>query len=169
MTLTRHARLERTTRLKSSRGPIDKKARARRRRGGKLAVGRDSGTRDSLTVEREYVKGRTLGLCEVGNQGSPCGDDGRAPFIRWGTDFAHVVARSAGGEDTRFNALWLCRYHHRMMERPYAKGRLVVTRVTKSGVRGFDWEIVKAAGKVAYRLGAIDEIVANDFIAAEKP
>lgn len=147
--------------LKRSHGPIDKKARARRKNGGKLAIGRDSGTRASLTAEREYVKARYGGWCEAhrfqGGTVYGCG----------GTDFAHVIARSQGGEDTRFNALWLCRDCHTAMAGPFARGRLLVTRVMKLGVRGFDVEWVKAAGKVSYRLGEY-QTLGHGFVAAEK-
>ena len=149
--------------MKRASGPIDKRARARRARGGKLAVGRPSETRAGLHREREYVRvERAKGACEI---------RWAAGQLHSGSDFAHVVARSHQGADSRFNALWLCRYHHDAMTAPYAKGRLLVTRVVSgpvlgSMVRGFDWELVRAASKFAYRAGSYD-VLAWGFIAAE--
>ena len=36
---------------------------------------------------------------------------------------------------------------------PYAKGRLLVSSVVRRGVPGIEWVVVRAAGKVAWRLG----------------
>lgn len=142
--------------LKRGRSRVGAQARARRAAGGVLAKGRASATREQLRIEREAVKARAQGLCEV-----RCANLTPHP----GTDFAHVVARSQGGTDDRYNALWLCRQEHRRMEAAYAKGRLVVTRVTVNRVRGFDWEYVTAADKHAYRRGEF-VVLAAGFVAA---
>lgn len=136
---------------------VGRAALARRKAGGKLAVGRDSGTRESLTTEREYVRHRAGNFCEIRTADLARHD---------GTDFAHVVARSQGGPDDRYNALWLCRADHRRMEAAYARGRLVVSRLTVNGVRGFDWEYVSAADKFAYQRGEF-VVLAAGFVAAE--
>ena len=145
------------TPMKRGRTRVGRAAAARRKAGGKLAVGRASGTRESLSAERAYVQQRAKGLCEVRM-------DGLTPHP--GTDFAHVVARSQGGQDDRYNALWLCRAEHRRMEASFAKGRLVVTRISVNGARGFDWEYVTAADKHAYRRGEF-KVLAAGFVRAE--
>ena len=152
-TLTRRAPLER------SRGPIDKRARARRRAGGQLAVGRNSGTRASLTTEREYVKARSRGRCEL------C-------WVRRtltaGTDFAHCPPKSQPGSgDDRYHALWTCNGCNLAMQGLFSHGRPLVTPVTVNGVRGFDVEWVQAASKFAYQRGDYTTLAAG-FIAAER-
>lgn len=142
-----------------SRGPIDKRARARRRAGGRLALGRDSGTRASLTTEREYVIARARRRCEL------CALTG-AHHV--GTDFAHCPPRSQPGSgDDRYHGLWACRAANLAMQGSFAKGRWLVTPVTVNGVRGFDAEIVLADSKAAYRRGEYTTYAAG-FIAAER-
>jgi hypothetical protein len=143
--------------MKRSRGPIDQRARARKRNGGKLAQGRASGTRESLRDERAVVMQRAARGCEL------CAIRGRrAPA----TDFAHVVARSQGGTDSRFNAVGTCNRCNLAMQGPFALGRPLVTVVTRDGVRGFAVEWVQATSKFHYRTG--DYItLACGFIRAE--
>lgn len=137
-------------------------AAERRKAGGKLAAGRPSATRAELTTEREYVMRRSEGWCEL--LVKHLAD---VPTRARGTDFAHVIARSQGGEDSRFNALWLCRAHHLAMEAPFSKGRLLVTRGACDGWRGFHWQIDHAASKFAYRKGEYTTSGAG-FIRAER-
>lgn len=152
--------LSRSTPLRRSPGPIDKAARKRRRKGGRLAAGRDSGTREQLLRERAYVFDRANGDCELCRLLPTY--DGHPP-----TDFAHVRARSAGGDNTRFNALATCNRANLAMQGPFTKGRPLVTPITVKGVRGFDVEWVVASGKLAYGLGDY-QTLAGGFVAAEK-
>jgi hypothetical protein len=142
-------------------------AAKRRRAGGKLAVGRPSETRAGLHREREYVKRRARGWCELTHGGGHVGPLGWVGAFVRGTDFAHVVARSQGGEDSRFNALWLCRRCHDAMPAPYAKGRLLVTRWLVHGIRGFMWEFVRADSKWAFQRGEYETLLGSGFIRAE--
>jgi len=146
--------------LLPSRGPIDKAARKRRRQGGKLALGRPSGTLADLDRERTCVFERAAGKCEL------CrflpDYDGHPP-----TDFAHVRARSAGGSDDRWNALATCNRANLAMQGAYSKGRPLVTPITVNGVRGFDVEWVQAKDKFAYREGDFT-ILGAGFVRAEK-
>lgn len=139
--------------------PIDKHARARRRASGKLAVGRDSGTRETLLGERAYVFRRAAGKCELCRLRPTY--DGHPP-----TDFAHVRARSQGGTDDRRNALATCHAANLAMQGAFARCRWLVTPITVNGIRGFDAELVQAEGKVAYRSGQYVTLAAG-FIAAE--
>lgn len=141
------------------RGPIDKKARARRRRGGKLAAGRDSGTRDDLLRERAYVFDRAAGICELCSL-----RPSRVP-APIATDFAHARARSRGGSNTRWNALATCNPCNLAMQGAFSRGRWLVTPVTRNGVRGFDVKLVMAAGKVRYWRGDFVTLAAG-FIRA---
>lgn len=163
----------RKVRLQNSHGPIDKAARKRRRKGGKLAVGRDSGTLESLREERAYVFDRDhygCVLCRIWC--SRCQQahdpvDGGCHIPA--TDFAHVRSRAQGGDDSRFNAIATCHdCNMKMSLRPFKTGAPIVTAVTVKGVRGFDIEWVRCAGKLAYRLGADVEILGAGFVAAER-
>ena len=152
--------LTRAALLRRSPGPIDTVAKKRRRKGGKLAVGRNSGTRESLLRERAYVFERAAGRCEL------CrflpDYDSHPP-----TDFTHCPPRSQpGSADDRFHAVAACNRANLAMQGPYSKDRALVTPVTVKGVRGFDIEWVRAAGKIAYRLGDYVTLGAG-FVAAE--
>ena len=54
---------------------------------------------------------------------------------------------------------------HRLMEAPFVRGRLLVARITVNRVRGFDWQVVKAVDKHAYRRGD-SKLLASGFIPA---
>ena len=144
--------LQRTP-MKRGRTRVGAASAARRKAGGAIAQGRPATTLTGYQLLRAQLIARSGGYDEV--YGKPL----------FGTDVAHVVARSQGGADTLDNTLWLARATHRQMEAPYANGRLVVTRVTVKGVRGFDWELVIAADKHAYRRGDF-EVLNGGFIAA---
>ena len=123
----------------------------RRKAGGKLALGRDSCTRASLSVERAAVMARGAGWCEIGQRGHAC--DPVSGKTRPATDFAHVIARSQGGADVRSNALALCRRHHEMMTAPFSKGRLLAHTVIWNKVTGIQWRVLVCADKAAYYIG----------------
>lgn len=88
-------------------------ARARVRAGGKLAVGRASASLAEWRETKQAVFEREGGRCQW--SGRP------------GTDYHHVVKRSAGGSDHPDNVVLLARKAHDRTDWPYAKGRLVVT------------------------------------------
>jgi len=143
--------------LTRSRGPIDKRSRARRAAKGKLALGRPSETRQGLAMARAAVFLRARGLCEL------CALQGwkHTPA----TDFAHVLARSQGGTDSRYNALATCNPCNLAMQGPFAKGRWVVSVVTCRGVRGFECALTVCAGKLSYQRG-LYETRAAGFVKA---
>jgi 5-methylcytosine-specific restriction endonuclease McrA len=139
--------------MKRGKRRVGQAAAERRKRGGALAVGRPSGTKESLSAERAYVMARAKRRCEL------CAVRGR---VTPATDFAHVVARSAGGPDTRFNALATCRACNLAMQGPFAVGRPLVTPIyRRDGVRGFDVEWVYATSKFHYREGDYITIAAG--------
>ena len=121
-------------------------SRARVKAGGKLAQGRRS---VSLARWREIVaevKWRARGRCEVASVDAHgcvmrCGAVGRHPH--------HVVPRSAGGADAASNTIWICLTHHRTVEAPYSRGRLLIRALDESGL--FWCKIVFAADKFAAR------------------
>ena len=98
------------------REPLRKKpwsSRRRVRKGGKLAVGRDSATLEEWRAVKAFVAERSGGRCE-------------ACTMRPARDPHHVVKRSAGGADVPSNVIHLCRPCHDRTDAPFALGRLVI-------------------------------------------
>ena len=126
----------------------------RRRQGGKIAPGRDSESVAGYRSLTERLKARSASWCEIHSR--PCR----------GTEVCHVVARSAGGPDDDWNCYWGCRAANSQQQAPFAKGRLVAARVMKHGVKGIDWVVIRAAGKVAYLLGEWEPLTSG-FIPTE--
>lgn len=135
------------------RGRVGAKSAKRRQEGGALALGRASTTLSGYQYLRARLIARSGGYDEI---------VGRPTF---GTDVAHVVARSAGGPDDVWNTLWLSRPTHRLMEAPFAKGRIIAARVMVQGVKGISWVRVKAVDKFAYQRGEYVEL-ASGFVTA---
>ena len=104
------------------------------RAGGKLAVGRASETLAGWRAIVEHVRQRARHRCEVGT------------YDHLGSDPHHVVPRSLGGADHADNVIWLCRFHHEMVDAPFVKGRMVITAL---GGGKFSWEIVRKESKWA--------------------
>lgn len=115
-------------------GWVGRAAQRRRAAGGKLAVGRPSETAAGYRLVRDHVVARSRGRCEIRSYDHP------------GCDPHHVVPRSLGGADAPENIIWLCRWHHNMVDRPFVKGRLVIEAL---GGGKFSWAIVRKANKWA--------------------
>jgi len=127
------------------RARLGARSRARIRTAGKLAQGRPS---VSLARWREIVgevMWRAGGRCEVSFVDA-CGSSERC--CSRGEHPHHVVARSAGGADTPENLIWICAPHHRAVEAPYRRGRLLIRAL---GAGFFSGTVVCAADKFAAR------------------
>ena len=120
----------------------------RRRQGGKQAQGRPSETVAGYAALTARLIARSGGYCEI---------HGRPEF---GSQVCHVVARSQGGADTDWNTYWGCARANLQQMAAFARGRLMCARVIKHGVVGIEWELVKASGKLAYRLGQYTTLAA---------
>lgn len=140
--------------MKRGRVRVGAAAAKRRREGGQQAQGRASETVAGYKSLTERLRARSGSWCEI--HGRPC----------QGTEVCHVVARSAGGPDDDWNTYWGCRAANQQQQAAFRSGRLVACRVMKCGVKGIDWVVIRAAGKVAYQLGEY-MIHAAGFIRAE--
>jgi len=103
---------------------------------------------------RARLIARSGGYCEV--LGTPT----------FGVEVCHVVARSAGGGDDDWNTYWGSRAANRAQQAAFARGRLLMAREIRDGVKGIAWEWVRAADKHAYRRGEF-VLLASGFIPAE--
>jgi hypothetical protein len=96
---------------------IGRRAVARVRAGGKLAVGRPSATLVGWRATVARVGERANWRCER------CGS-------RRALDPHHVQKRSQGGPDDPGNVVLLCRWEcHRLCDAPFRDGRLLVSRL----------------------------------------
>jgi hypothetical protein len=130
-----------------AKGPIDKRARARRAAGGKQAAGRPSLSVAEYNVEKAAIRARSRGWCEVCK-------------IRMATDPDHVINRGMGGNDDRSFLLHLCRDCHSMRKAPYRKGRLVYEPQLPGGIY---WRVIRAVDKTAVQHGLYD-VVSYGFV-----
>lgn len=113
--MMRRVALRRTPMRRGTRR-VGQAARERVRAGGVLSKGRESATLARWRVLVADLKERCGGRCEM----PWCARRGRL-------EPHHVTKRSQGGPDAPGGVVMLCRDCHRATERPYAKGRLVVT------------------------------------------
>jgi len=125
----RGAPLKRRARLRQGRRRVGAAAAERRKAGGKLAVGRDSASLESYAALRAAIRLRAKDRDEIFPE-------------RVGKDVAHITARSQGGTDRPWNALWLSRETHEMQARPFnhPKGRLVFPRFLYLGDDHTRWQ-----------------------------
>lgn len=91
----------------------------------------------------EVVKARAKGRCEIATWDHP------------GQDPHHVIPRSLGGDDTPANVIWICRFHHDLVDVPFGQGRLVI--VAMGDGQRFKWEIVRKRDKWATDLVVLGE------------
>ena len=94
----------------------------------------------ALRALRAHVRARAKGRCEfvAGKRGRHFGP----------LDCHHVVKRSHGGKDVATNLVALCRFHHKMTDSSFSKGRLVIVHL---GFETFRFEVVTVRDKWAHR------------------
>lgn len=121
------------------RARVGQAARRRRLSGGPRAIGRPAASISEWAIIRDLVLTRAGGRCEA------CGRCARL-------DVHHVLKRAQGGSDFDVNQLVaLCRACHEQTDAPYAKGRLIVTRL---GEGQFVFRVVQQASKWINRSAA---------------
>ena len=125
--------LARRTPLRRGSRRVGQAARERVQAGGKLALGRDSETRDGYRALVSRLLERARRRCEWSG-------------VRGLLDPAHIRARSAGGADEEDNLVMLARAAHDLMSAPYARGRLLVAPL---GQGRFCFRLVRGAHKWA--------------------
>jgi hypothetical protein len=143
------ARLIRSAPMKRGR-----MAKRRPKRDEPIVKGRPAETVRGYQALTSRLIARSGGYCEV---------FGRPIF---GTEVCHVQGRGAGGADDDWNTYWGSRRANMLQQAPFNKGRLVMTRVIRHGIKGIEWQIVVAADKWHYMAGEY-VIAAEGFIAVE--
>lgn len=114
------------TRMKRGRRRVGHAAAARRKAGGKLAVGRPSTSAAEWKIRKLELAERSGGICEVRAWVEmPGASKGWFECRRRATDPCHIIPRSAGGNDSLTNLYHGCRTCHRRQDAPYASGKLV--------------------------------------------
>lgn len=120
--------------MSRGRVPVGRASQARRAAGGKQALGRPSLPVAEWLQTVKEVQERARYRCEIRISDHP------------GVDPHHVVPRSMGGSDLPENVIFLCRWHHDMVDRAFKAGRLVIEKLDGGC---FAWRIVRKANKWA--------------------